>query len=105
MLAKLAAMSMSKFTVAFKIHTGLSASSYIRRLRMDKAVELLKNTSCPLGEIASAVGYKRHASFSAAFREQFGIVPTVFRKHGGGGKNDAPCKNHSDIVPALIVEQ
>ena len=84
MLAKQAAMSMSKFTAAFKIHTGFSASEYIRRLRMDKAVELLKNTSCPLGEIASAVGYKRHASFSAAFREQFGIVPAVFRKNSGG---------------------
>jgi AraC-like DNA-binding protein len=79
-LAKLAAMSMSKFTATFKIHTGLSTACYIHRLRMERAIDLLKNTSEPLGEIAAAVGYKYHASFSAAFREQFGIVPSVFRR-------------------------
>jgi AraC-like DNA-binding protein len=43
-LARQAAMSIRKFTAAFKTHTGVSAASYIRRLRMDKAMDLLKNT-------------------------------------------------------------
>jgi AraC-like DNA-binding protein len=79
-MAKQAAMSMSKFTLTFKMHTGLSAACYIRRIRMEKAMYLIKNTSDPLGEIATSVGYKRHASFSAAFREEFGIAPVTFRK-------------------------
>jgi AraC-like DNA-binding protein len=78
-LAKEAAMSMSKFTAAFKTHTGLSAASYVRRFRMEKAMELLKYTSIPLGEIAGEVGYN-HSRFSTLFREQFGVAPSVFRK-------------------------
>jgi AraC-like DNA-binding protein len=79
-LAKKAAMSVSKFTAAFKIHTGLATAEYIRRLRLEKALDLLKKTSAPLGEIAGTVGYKNHASFSAAFKEEYGVIPSAFRK-------------------------
>jgi AraC-like DNA-binding protein len=30
-------MNVSKFTAAFKTHTGLSAAAYIRHIRMDQA--------------------------------------------------------------------
>ena len=83
-LARQAAMSMSKFTAAFKTHTGLSAACYVRRFRMDKAMYLLKNTSTPLGDIAEMVGYKHHSRFSTLFREQFGVTPREFR--GGNDK-------------------
>jgi AraC-like DNA-binding protein len=79
-LSKQAAMSVSKFTAAFKLHTGISAAAYIHRLRMERAMDLLKNTVCPIGEIAGAVGYKRHASFSATFREEFGVAPAALRR-------------------------
>ena len=79
-LAGKAAMSMSKFTAAFKTHTGLSVAAYIRRFRMDKAMELLKNTSAPLGDIAGMVGYKHQSRFSTLFKEQFGVAPGAFRK-------------------------
>jgi AraC-like DNA-binding protein len=79
-LARQAAMSMSKFTSAFKTHSGLSAAGYIHRLRMDKAMDIVKNTSCPLTEAADAAGYKHYTSFSTAFREQFGVTPGEFRK-------------------------
>jgi AraC-like DNA-binding protein len=79
-LARKAAMSVSKFTVAFRTHTGLSAAAYVRRFRMDKAMELLKNSSAPLGDIAGMVGYKHQSRFSTLFREQFGVMPSEFRK-------------------------
>jgi AraC-like DNA-binding protein len=79
-LAKQAAMSLSKFTVAFKTHTGLSAASYIRRLRMDQAMYLLKNTTAPLSDISGMVGYKHQSRFSTLFREQFAVMPSEFRK-------------------------
>jgi two-component system response regulator YesN len=79
-LSRQAAMSMSKFTAAFRTHTGLSAAAYIRRIRMDKAMELLKNTSAPLSDIAGMVGYKHQSRFSTLFREQFGLMPSEFRK-------------------------
>jgi AraC-like DNA-binding protein len=79
-LARQAAMSQRKFTDVFKTHTGLSAASYIRRLRMDHAMYLLKNTNAPLSDIAAMVGYKHQSRFSTLFREQFGVMPSVFRK-------------------------
>jgi AraC-like DNA-binding protein len=79
-LAKQAAMSISKFTALFKIQAGISAACYIHNIRMEKAMDLLQNTSDSLSEIAVAVGYKHHASFTAAFREQFGMAPAAFRK-------------------------
>jgi AraC-like DNA-binding protein len=79
-LAKQAAMSISKFTAIFRMYTGLSAASYIRRLRMDRAMNLLKNTTTPLGDIAGMVGYKHQSRFSTLFREQFGVMPSEFRK-------------------------
>jgi AraC-like DNA-binding protein len=79
-LARQAAMSQRKFTAAFKTHTGLSAASYIRRLRMDQAMYLLKNTTTPLSDIAGMVGYKHQSRFLTLFREQFGVMPSEFRK-------------------------
>jgi AraC-like DNA-binding protein len=79
-LAKQAAMSLSKFTALFRTHTGISAASYIRRLRMDQAMYLLKNTTAPLSDIAGMVGYKHQSRFSTLFREQFGVMPREFRK-------------------------
>jgi AraC-like DNA-binding protein len=79
-LAQQAGMSTSKFTATFKKHTGLSVSSYVRRFRMDKAMSLLKNTTAPLKNIAGMVGYKHLSWFSALFREQFGVMPSEFRK-------------------------
>jgi AraC-like DNA-binding protein len=79
-LAKQAAMSLSKFIAVFKTHTGLSAASYVRRIRMDKAMDMLKNTSAPLKDIAGMVGYKHRTRFSVLFREHFGVAPGEFRK-------------------------
>ena len=79
-LARQAAMSIRKFTAAFKTHTGIYAASYIRRIRMDKAMDLLKSTAAPLSDIAGMVGYKHQSRFSTLFREQFCLMPSEFRK-------------------------
>jgi AraC-like DNA-binding protein len=79
-LAKQAFMSRSKFTSVFKNHTGLSAAEYVRHLRMEKALNLVKNTSAPLGEIAALVGYKKHSNFSHVFRNCYGVTPETLRK-------------------------
>ncbi|MDR2434384.1 MAG: AraC family transcriptional regulator [Treponema sp.] len=79
-LAKQSAMSLSKFTAVFKAHTGLSTATYVRRFRMDQAMCLLKNTTAPLSDIAGMVGYKHQSRFSTLFREQFGLMPSEFRK-------------------------
>jgi AraC-like DNA-binding protein len=79
-LSRQAAMSVSKFTAVFKLHTGTSAADYVRRIRMDKAMNLLKTSTLSLFEIAGMIGYKHQSRFSTLFRQQFGIAPGEFRK-------------------------
>jgi AraC-like DNA-binding protein len=79
-LAKQASMSRSKFISVFKNHTGLSVAEYVRRLRIEKALNLVKNSTVPLGEIAALVGYRKHSNFSQVFKNCYGVTPGTFRK-------------------------
>jgi AraC-like DNA-binding protein len=47
---------------------------------MKKAVELLRGTTKPVGEVAASVGYTVLQVFSNAFRKKFGCTPTQLRK-------------------------
>jgi AraC-like DNA-binding protein len=46
---------------------------------MTAAKELLAGSDISAAEVASLVGFKRHASFSAAFRESCGVTPSEYR--------------------------
>ena len=80
LLAREAAMSVSKFTAAFKAHTGLSAAAYVRRFRMERALFLLKTTPHPLSDIAAMTGFQHYSNFFTLFKDQFGIAPGEVRK-------------------------
>ena len=53
---------------------------YIKELRLSTAYELILNTSLPLEEIASQVGYKSVSHFSSAFKERYNVSPGVLRR-------------------------
>lgn len=63
----------------FKQHTGQNFSVYIERLRMEKAVELITNTSLPISEVAARVGYYSTNTFCRAFKRVYGFNTTVCR--------------------------
>lgn len=58
---------------------GQSVMQLYRRLRLDKADELLTQSSLPLAEIALATGFTSRSHFSRRFREQFGDAPSTRR--------------------------
>lgn len=64
----------------FKKKTGLSPREYIRKLRIDKAKELLLNTDYTVLQIAEQVGYSFNSSFSRIFKESEGTTPDHFRR-------------------------
>lgn len=59
---------------------GTSASQCVRDARLERALNLLQTTRQPIGHIAEACGYLSHSRFSAAFEQQFGILPIKLRQ-------------------------
>ncbi|NWL87735.1 hypothetical protein DMN77_08985 [Paenibacillus sp. 79R4] len=79
-LTKIACMSSSKLTSDFKRAYGLTITEYIQIIRMNRAKRMLLDSAKGVGEIACAVGYQRHASFSEVFKRITGLTPIEFRR-------------------------
>ncbi len=79
-LARLACMSQSKLTQAFRRLYGMSVTEYLQSLRMEKAKELLRDSTREIRDIANEMGYRLHRSFSEAFKESTGFTPSEFRR-------------------------
>jgi AraC-like DNA-binding protein len=60
---------------------GLTYSQLVTRIRYEKAVYLLQNSSLKMIEIAYELGYKDPAHFTRAFKRWTGISPYDFRCH------------------------
>lgn len=69
----------------FKAVYGSSIAAHMRRHRMVKAAQLLQTTQLSMGEIAAQVGYDSQSRFTAAFKAQFQILPTEYRRRHVGG--------------------
>ncbi|MCB2406674.1 chromate resistance protein ChrB domain-containing protein [Hymenobacter lucidus] len=59
----------------------LSFGEYIRKLRIDKALQLLDTTSYPLAEIAYLTGFSDQSHFTRIFRQHTGQSPAAYRKN------------------------
>lgn len=77
-LAQKAFLSKGYFYHYFKNVTGQNLTDYINQLRIKKAVNLLKNTSASITEIASEVGYSDINYFSRTFKKFMGIPPSKY---------------------------
>ncbi len=58
----------------------LSFGEYIRKLRIDKAVQLLDSTAYSLGEIAYLTGFSDQSHFTRIFKQHTGLSPSKYRK-------------------------
>ena len=72
--------SHSTLLKVFRESLGETPISYLWKLRLVKAHELLLNSSFNLTEIALMVGFGNSQSFSAAFKRLFGVSPIKVRK-------------------------
>ena len=64
----------------FKEVYGSSLAAHMKEHRMEKAAALLRETDMSVAEIAGQVGYESQSKFTAAFKEQFGLLPTAYRR-------------------------
>ncbi|HEU4963312.1 MAG TPA: bifunctional transcriptional activator/DNA repair enzyme AdaA [Bacilli bacterium] len=63
----------------FKRVTGTTPAEYVKRIRLAKAREMLRETEHSITEIALAVGFANMAHFSTVFQKEWGLSPTAFR--------------------------
>jgi len=79
-LAEMASMDKYKFSKTFKRYAGQSLPSFINRVRIDKAVELLKSSFMGIKEASHFAGYRNVEHFNRLFNALYGISPLEFRK-------------------------
>lgn len=79
-LAAAVFLSSSQLFRKIKALTGQSPALYLRSLRLQKAMELLKNAELSVSEVAYQVGFSDPAYFSRTFTQEFGFPPSSVRK-------------------------
>jgi AraC family transcriptional regulator len=87
-VSRAALFSPFHFHRLFGAMTGETLYNHIRRVRLEKAANLLLQSPCrPITDIALDVGFGSPSSFARAFRGHFGASATRWRADGGGRKS------------------
>ncbi|MEN0002668.1 MAG: ATP-binding protein [Bacteroidota bacterium] len=73
-------MSRTQLHRKIKALTGQSTSHYLRRIRLNKAKELLEKTDLNVSEVGYEVGFRNPGYFSRSFVKEFGVSPNGTRK-------------------------
>ncbi len=72
-------LSPSRIRQLFKHETGLSPLQYLKKLRLNRAKELLHDTSLNLMQIMIHVGINDRSHFERDFKKEFGTTPAKYR--------------------------
>ncbi len=73
-------MSESRFSRFFRRATGNTFTDFVNRVRINRACQLLMDSSQPVGQICYDVGFNNLANFNRRFLEIKGLTPTEFRR-------------------------
>lgn len=79
-IAQEALLSKYHFHRIFKTALGHTTRAYLTRIRLDKAATLLRYTAHPITTIAYRCGYPSPEHFTRAFKQHFGIPPSLFKQ-------------------------
>ena len=82
-LSRRACLSTTTFKEGFRRLYGLPVHTWLRQRRMERAAELLRDSSLSVLGVAQSVGYGSASQFSAAFHRQYGMTPAMYRKMSG----------------------
>jgi AraC-like DNA-binding protein len=88
-LAKIAGMSRTAFASRFRALMGQAPLQYVADRRMEKARQLLRETTATIPEIAEWVGYESPVAFQRAFKRHTEVAPAAFRRSAKTGRAGA----------------
>ena len=73
------------FSQLFKQKTGHGFKEYITQLRLERAMELLRESELKIADISERVGYPDMRHFSQVFRKKTGLTPSEYRQSASMG--------------------
>jgi transcriptional regulator GlxA family with amidase domain len=79
-IARRLRISMGQLERAFKAELGLGPAEYYRRMKMERARDLLAHSKMSVREVGLACGYASFSSFVRAYRSVFGSTPGKGRR-------------------------
>jgi len=79
-LALDAGLSRFHFCRAFKESTGLSPHAWLRQQRLERAMNMLRDTDASIELVAAELGYASQTAFTAAFKKLTGDTPSDWRR-------------------------
>lgn len=77
-VAGFAHINSAYFSHVFKLVTGYTFKNYLTRLRIEKAKELLVNSSLAINQISREIGYEDSNYFSRVFKKMTGAPPRAY---------------------------
>jgi len=81
-LATPAGVSPAHLTRLFRAEMGLTATDYLRRCRLERALHLLTRSDVPIKEVACEVGIPDLHAFNKAIRRGYSLSPRELRARG-----------------------
>jgi signal transduction histidine kinase/ligand-binding sensor domain-containing protein/DNA-binding response OmpR family regulator len=69
-------LSRSQFYRKIKALTGVSANELIRKIRLEKAKQLLKTGNYNVNEVTYKIGFSSPSYFTKCFKSEYGYLPT-----------------------------
>ena len=89
-LAKVSGNSTGYISRLFKSELGISASDYIRKIKIDRAKNMLRFSNYTLVEISSYLSFSSQSHFIKVFEKETGLTPKKYRTlyYGTNWKGD-----------------
>lgn len=78
-LARVAHVSRAHFSRQFRATFGETPHRYLQRRRVERGMELLRETDLPVTDVCFDVGFNSLGTFSRTFREIVGESPSDYR--------------------------
>jgi AraC-like DNA-binding protein len=75
-------LSVPHFRLRFRSVSGVPLGRYLENFRLNRAMDLLKNSREPVGTIAIQAGYASPQAFHRAFKRLTGETPLDYRRRG-----------------------